>query len=165
MPPASRPKPSPGQESVWDYPRPPRIDPSQKRVQVWAGDLLIADTTGAVRVLETSHPPGWYLPPGDVRTQLLRPSATRSTVCEWKGAATYWDVVADDVVVRSVGWSYPVPTKPFTTIAGWFAFYPSKLRCVVDGVDVTPQEGRFYGGWITPDVIGPFKGSPGTWGW
>jgi uncharacterized protein (DUF427 family) len=154
-----------GQESVWDYPRPPALVPSTRRVVVRLGAILIADSIRAVRVLETSHPPGWYIPPDDVVASVLRRSAAPPTVCEWKGAATYWDVVTPDVVVPAALWSYQAPTPRFSALACAVTGYPALLECTVDGERVRPQEGGFYGGWITSDVVGPFKGGPGTWGW
>jgi uncharacterized protein (DUF427 family) len=158
--------PDAGQESVWDYPRPPALVPSPRRVTVRFGSVLIADSTSAWRVLETSHPPNWYIPAADVDLRRLRASAARSTICEWKGAASYWDVIgAGGEIVEAAGWSYASPTPRFVQIAGYLAFMPGELDCEVDGQPVQPQAGGFYGGWITPDVVGPFKGEPGTWGW
>jgi len=157
--------PGPGQESVWDYPRPPALEPSKKRVVVRIGATVIADSTSAWRVMETSHPPTWYLPRTDVNERYLRRSGARSSVCEWKGAATYWDVVTDDGAIESVGWSYESPTPRFVPITGYVSFMPGQVECVIDGERVQPQAGGFYGGWITADVVGPFKGEPGTWGW
>ena len=154
-----------GQESVWDYPRPPALVPSTRHVVVRSGDLVIADTRRAWRVLETSHPPTWYLPREDVTPGVLRRSSARSTLCEWKGAATYWDVVTPTGRLPAALWSYEDPTPGFTALAGAVTGYPAQLECTVDGERVRPQEGGFYGGWITSDVVGPFKGSPGTWGW
>ena len=157
--------PGPGQESVWDYPRPPALVPSDRHVVVRRGGSLVADTTRAYRVLETSHPPTWYLPRADVVAELRR-SAARSTMCEWKGAATYWDVLGTpggDVTAQA--WSYETPTPGFASLAGYLTFYPSVFECEIDGERVRPQEGGFYGGWITDDVVGPFKGIPGSWGW
>lgn len=159
-------RPGPGQESVWDYPRPPALLPSQRRVTVRFGPLVIADSGSAWRVLETSHPPNWYVPIADIDRHHLRPSAARSTLCEWKGAATYWDVIgADGEIAEAAGWSYERPTPRFAPITGFLAFMPGRLECSVDGEPVVPQAGGFYGGWITGDVVGPFKGEPGTWGW
>ena len=158
--------PGPGQESVWDYPRPPRLELSPRSVEIRVADRVLARSARAYRVLETSHPPGWYLPPADIDMSLLRPSARRGTVCEWKGAATYWDVVVDGMQpIVAPAWSYPRPTAEFEAIADHVAFYPSLVQCSVDGIPVRPQDGGFYGGWITPDVVGPFKGGTGTWGW
>ena len=130
------------------------------------GGALIADTRGAFRVLETSHPPTWYLPPADIDFSRLSRSSARGTLCEWKGVATYWDVRADDgTVLASAGWSYETPTPGFAMITGYLSFMPGQLACVIDSERVRPQDGGFYGGWITDDVVGPFKGSPGTLGW
>lgn len=161
-------EPGPGQESVWDYPRPPVLRLVDRRVRVeTAAGRRVAATTSAVQVLETSHPPGWYLPPDDVDRSLLRRSSVRSTVCEWKGWATYWDLVQPDgTVAAAVGWSYEDPTPAFAAIAGYLTFYPARVgRCLVDGEPVQAQPGEFYGGWITPDVVGPFKGAAGTMLW
>lgn len=155
---------APGQESVWDYPRPPALRPDGREVVVRWGGVEVARTSRAIRVVETSHPPGWYLPPTDVRLDLLQPGSGASA-CEWKGRARYWDVVTADGRLPGAAWSYPEPTRRFRPIAGYLAFYPTDLTCMVDGVPVRAQEGSFYGGWITPDVVGPFKGGPGTWGW
>ncbi|HEV7203998.1 MAG TPA: DUF427 domain-containing protein [Jatrophihabitans sp.] len=157
----NREEPGPGQESVWDYPRPPACVPSERHVVVRVGDTVVADTRAAFRVLETSHPPTWYIPRGDVVEAAIAPSRTRSTWCEWKGAATYWDVLG----IEGAAWSYERPTPGFTAIAGHLTFYPSRFACYVDDERVRPQEGGFYGGWITSDVVGPFKGGEGTWGW
>ena len=133
---------------------------------VRAGSVLIADTTAAWRVLETSHPPTWYLPRTDIDEQYLRRSPAHSTLCEWKGAATYWDVLDGAGGVHSaVGWSYETPTPGFVMITGFLSFMPGRLDCFIDDERVQPQAGGFYGGWITADVVGPFKGEPGTWGW
>jgi uncharacterized protein (DUF427 family) len=154
-----------GQESVWDYPRPPALEPSRKHVVIRLGGTVIAETDRAWRVLETSHPPTWYLPLDAVTPGLLRPSAAAPTVCEWKGAASYWDVVTPDGALPAALWSYQTPTLRFAPIAGAVTGYPARLECLVDGERVRPQAGGFYGGWITSDVVGPFKGAPGTWGW
>ena len=158
-------KPKPGQESVWDYPRPPKLESSNRSLVVRLGGEVVARTTAAYRVLETSHPPTWYISPADVVPGALTPSAARSTHCEWKGAATYWDVHGGDVVSEAAGWSYENPTPRFAAIAGYLAFSPSRLQCEIDGEAVRPQEGGFYEGWITDDVVGPFKGIPGSYGW
>jgi uncharacterized protein (DUF427 family) len=153
--------PGPGQESVWDYPRPPACLPSDRHVVVRLGDTVVADTSAAYRVLETSHPPTWYLPRSSVADGLLTPSRARSTFCEWKGDATYWDLLG----IEGGMWSYEHPTSGFTAITGYVTCYPSAFSCFVDDEPVRPQEGGFYGGWITDDVVGPFKGGAGTWGW
>jgi uncharacterized protein (DUF427 family) len=157
--------PAPGQESVWDYPRPPRLERSEKHVEVWLGGVKIADSHGAYRVLETSHPPGYYLPAGDFLAAVLRP-APGSSVCEWKGRASYWSLSAGGVTAPSVAWSYEHPTPTFAPIAGYVALYAGRVeRVTLDGEEVTPQPGDFYGGWITAEIVGPFKGVPGSWGW
>jgi uncharacterized protein (DUF427 family) len=146
---------------VWDYPRPPIVVPCPSRVRVVHGGVTIADTTAALRVLETSQPPGFYLPPTDVRTDRLRRSTT-TTWCEWKGEATYWDL-GD---ARDVAWSYERPTAGFEAIASHLAFYAQRVdECWVDDEQVQPNPGSFYGGWITAAVVGPFKGGPGSRGW
>jgi uncharacterized protein (DUF427 family) len=157
-------EPGPGQESVWDYPRPPRLDPTTTHVRVAFAGELVADTRRAIRVLETSQPPAFYIPPQDVRTDLLEPTSTR-TVCEWKGQAAYYTVRAGRREAVDAAWSYPEPTPEFAPIAGWFAFYAQQLDCFVSGERVTSNEGTFYGGWITNAVVGPFKGAPGTGHW
>lgn len=151
---------------MWDYPRPPALVPSTRRVVVRApGGAVLADTTAALRVLETSHPPSWYVPPAALAPGAVRRSVARATVCEFKGAATYWDVADGDGVLRAAAWSYEDPTPAFTALTGYLAFSPATVECSVDGERVRPQEGGFYGGWITDDVVGPFKGGTGTWGW
>jgi uncharacterized protein (DUF427 family) len=157
--------PREGQESVWDYPRPPALVPSSRHVVIRFGGVVVADSRRAWRVLETSHPPTWYVPRADVTPGLLRPSSARSTLCEWKGAATYWDVVTPTGTLEAALWSYEDPTPGFADLAGAVTGYPARLECTVDGEKVRPQEGGFYGGWITDDVAGPFKGVPGSWGW
>lgn len=154
----------PGQESVWDYPRPPALVPFEGSIKVFFEDRLIADAGTAYRVLETSHPPTFYLPPASVDATALEPMPGRS-MCEWKGQASYFRLRDGDRTVDRVCWCYPSPTAAFAAIAGYYCFYPSKVRCFVDGEGVLAQEGDFYGGWITSKVIGPFKGGPGTWGW
>ncbi len=131
---------------------------------VW-NDTTLADTTSAYRVLETSHPPVYYFPPDDIDWSLLR-ETPRTTFCEWKGSAAYVDAVADGHTTPEIGWRYLRPTERFAPITGHVAFYANKLdECRVDGEVVTPQPGGFYGGWITSDVVGPFKGEPNSWGW
>jgi len=159
-------EPGPGQESVWDYPRPPRVEPSGEEVVVEHAGREVARTTGALRVLETSQAPGYYLPASDVDTSLLVRSAA-SSWCEWKGAATYWDLAVPGApVVPQAVWSYDDPTPAFAAIAGHFAVYPQAVdACWVDGERVEANEGGFYGGWVTSRVVGPFKGGPGSLGW
>ena len=157
--------PGPGQESVWDYPRPPRVEPVSKPIEVIFNDATIARTRRAFRVLETSHPPTYYLPPDDVRADLLVVSARRS-FCEWKGAAGYFDVVVEGRRAADAAWSYPSPAPGFEDIAGHLAFYaPLMDRCLVAEEVVRPQPGGFYGGWVTSDIVGPFKGEAGTEFW
>jgi uncharacterized protein (DUF427 family) len=157
--------PKPGQESVWDYPRPPRVEPSGRHVQVIFGGVVIADTRRAQRVLETSHPPVYYIPREDVRMEhLVR--AQRQTYCEFKGRATYFDVRAGDRASTDAAWSYEAPSPGFEGIRDHLAFYPGRVdACTVDGERVAPQPGDFYGGWVTSDIVGPFKGGPGTASW
>lgn len=156
--------PAEGQESVWDYPRPPAYVPDQRLVEVSAGEQRIARTEHAIRVLETGHPPAFYLPPEAVDQARLRPSARRS-FCEWKGEAEYFDVEGSAGWISNALWRYPQPEGEAGVIAGWFAAYPSLLRCVVAGEPVRTQAGGFYGGWITDELVGPFKGEPGTGHW
>ncbi len=163
-----RPKPDPvraGQESVWDYPRPPRVERTSRAVQIVLGGEVIVDTGDVLRVLETSHPPTYYLPIADFAEGALVP-ASGSSFCEFKGAATYFDVVGGGQVRERAAWTYPEPSRGFAELEGRVAVYPTGMdRCTVGGVLVTPQPGRFYGGWVTPDLAGPFKGAPGSMGW
>jgi len=157
--------PGPGQESVWDYPRPPRLERFSGHIQIVLGGVTIADTRGAYRVLETSHPPAYYLPPGDIRADALV-AAGGASLCEWKGAARYFDVAGGAKRAPRAAWAYPDPAPAFMPIAGYVAFYPAPMdACFVDWERVTPQPGGFYGGWITANIVGPFKGGPGTIGW
>lgn len=158
-------KPEPGEESVWDYPRPPRLERVDKPVQIFFEGALIVDAAGCFRVLETSHPPVYYLSPDDIQTGALKP-APGTSLCEWKGRADYFDVVANGKVAERAAWRYVAPTGSFAPIAGYIAFYAGPMdRCTVGGTIVTPQPGSFYGGWITPGIVGPFKGEPGSMGW
>lgn len=162
---AKRVEPGPGQESVWDYPRPPRLESVAKRIQVYFNGELIADTQNAKRVLETSHPPVYYIPPEDIRMTAIEPAGGTSW-CEWKGKAIYFDVVVGERRAKRAAWSYPQPTASFAGIQDHLAFYAEPMdRCLVGGEEVQPQPGNFYGGWITDDIVGPFKGEPGTSGW
>lgn len=158
-------EPAAGQESVWDYPRPPRVELSHRHIQVIFNDVVIADTRRAQRVLETSHPPVYYLPVEDVQMQYLK--RTRgATICEWKGRAIYYAVVVGNRRAETAVWSYPDPTPAFLPIKNYLAFYASKMdRCLIDGMEAHAQPGDFYGGWITEEIVGPFKGDPGTYGW
>lgn len=158
-------KPAPGQESVWDYPRPPRLEATNKHIQIIFNGMVIADTRRARRVLETSHPPVYYLPPEDIQMAYLSPAAG-SSLCEWKGAARYYNLEVNGRHVERVAWSYPDPTPSFAAIKDHIAFYAAPMdACLVDGERARPQPGEFYGGWITGDIVGPFKGEPGTRGW
>jgi uncharacterized protein (DUF427 family) len=158
-------EPAPGQESVWDYPRPPVVVPSERRLRVVHAGVTIADSRAGCRVLETSQPPAFYIPPADIAMDHIVPGRGRS-YCEWKGAATYWSVVVGDVTATDAAWSYERPTPPFAAIAGHLAFYAQRVdECWVDDERVQPNPGDFYGGWITADVVGPFKGGPGSRGW
>ncbi len=152
-------------ESVWDYPRPPRLERCEARVRVEFGGQVIADSTKTSRALETSHPPTYYIPPADVRTDLLIPSPRRSW-CEWKGRAQYWTVKVDQDESIAAAWSYPEPTEPFRALRDHLAFYPARVgACFVGDEQVIRQEGDFYGGWITSNLRGPFKAAAGTLGW
>jgi len=156
---------TPEQESVWDYPRPPRLEPSSEHVIVHHGGEVICDTTRAFRVLETSHPPTYYLPREDCRMEFFEP-VPGPTVCEFKGVAHYADLVVGELRIPRVAWWYPEPTRDFLGIRGYIALYPGRVdECTVDGERVEAQQGDFYGGWITSRVKGPFKGAAGTWGW
>lgn len=157
--------PGSGQESVWDYPRPPRLEPTTSVVEVVLGGVTVARTERAYRVLETSHPPTYYLPVADFLPGSLRP-ATGQSYCEWKGNAAYFDVVGGSQVAPRVAWGYPTPTPTCAALLDHVALYPAAMDlCTVDGEAVTPQPGGFYGGWITSSVVGPFKGIPGSRFW
>jgi uncharacterized protein (DUF427 family) len=159
--------PGPGQESVWDYPRPPAIAPSNRLVRIVHAGAIVAESTRALRVLETAGAPVWYLPPDDIRLDLLAPSDGGETICEWKGRARYLDLeVPGAPIARRAAWRYPDPSGRYEAIRGHLAFYAGRVeRATVDGEVVRAQPGSFYGGWVTTDVVGPFKGDPGTWGW
>jgi uncharacterized protein (DUF427 family) len=158
-------EPEPGQESVWDYPRPPRLEGSPKHIQIIFNGIAIAETQRAQRVLETSHPPVYYLPPEDIKMEYLA-RTTQGSYCEWKGGAIYYTLVVGDKQATNAAWSYPDPTPSFASIKDYLAFYPHLMdACYVNGEQVQPQPGNFYGGWITSDIVGPFKGAIGTWGW
>jgi uncharacterized protein (DUF427 family) len=162
------PQPEPisaGQESVWDYPRPPRVEHVDRRVRITLGGVLIVDTADVVRVLETSHPPVYYLPQDAFAPGALT-SGPGGSVCEFKGSARYFDVQGGGELRPHAAWGYPEPLPGYEALRDRVAVYPAMMdRCTVDGVEVTPQPGRFYGGWITPEIRGPFKGGPGTLGW
>jgi uncharacterized protein (DUF427 family) len=157
--------PGPGQESVWDYPRPPRLGRTTQHIEVTLGGVVIARTSAALRVLETCHPPTYYLPFRDFVPGALR-RASGGSVCEWKGRASYVDLVGGDAVAERAGWFYPSPTAAFAAMVDHLALYPGLMdRCTVDGEVVVAQPGGFYGGWVTSKVVGPFKGGPGSLFW
>lgn len=152
-------------ENVWDYPRPPRLEPVPARVRIVFAGRAVAATEAAWRVLETSHPPTYYLPRDAFSCDIL-PGRRRRSICEWKGAASYWSFAADGREAEDCAWSYPEPTSAFAPIRDHLAVYPSLMdACTVGDMAVRAQPGDFYGGWITPDLVGPFKGAPGTSGW
>lgn len=162
---ARRIAPSAGQESVWDYPRPPRVETTEELVEVVLGGTTIASSGTALRVLETSHPPTYYLPKADFVTGALQPVGG-STYCEFKGVAAYFDLVGGGAVAPRAGWTYPSPTRGFEQLLDYIAVMPGLMdECRVAGERVRAQAGGFYGGWITDRVVGPFKGEPGTLGW
>ena len=152
-------------ERVWDYPRPPALVPCERRVRIELGGVVIADSTTAFRVLETSHPPTIYVPPGDFAPGALTRGQGRS-LCEWKGQAHYLDLHGGDKTAERAGWAYANPVPAFAALKDHVCVYPSRVdACFLDEERVQAQEGDFYGGWITADIEGPFKGGPGTWGW
>lgn len=154
------------QERVADYPRPPRLERDTRRIRIVLGGQTIVDTTDGWRVLETTHPPSFYLPQTAFAPGTLVASPGRGSVCEWKGRATYWTLQAGGRVATDAGWSYPAPTPAFASIRDHVAVYAGAMdRCLVDDEPVTPQSGGFYGGWITAELVGPFKGGPGTAFW
>jgi uncharacterized protein (DUF427 family) len=155
-------------ESVWDYPRPPRLEASSRRLTIVHRGVTVADTSRSMRILETSHPPVYYIPQADIAMQWLRPSARRGSFCEFKGVAAYWslEIPGAGGMVPDMAWSYAQPSPEYAAIKDCLAFYASRVdACMVDGERVVPQPGDFYGGWITSHVKGPFKGAPGTLGW
>ena len=155
--------PGPGGESVWDYPRPPKVSRDARHVIVRAGKLILADSRDVLRVLETASPPTFYLPAADVDLHGLRTTEGRS-VCEWKGVARYWSL-RDAADKDIIAWDYPQVSLAFTALTDHLAFYPGRVECYVDEERVRPQPGGFYGGWVTDEVVGPFKGEPGTGHW
>jgi uncharacterized protein (DUF427 family) len=156
---------APGQESVWDYPRPPIAELTPRRIQITHRGVVLADTSAAWRTLETSHPPTYYIPQADIAMALCSPNPARS-ICEWKGQAVYWDVTIGEERIAGAGWSYPTPSPAFVGIANHIAFYAAPFdQVLVDGEQVTPQPGGFYGGWIASREAGPFKGIPGSRFW
>ena len=153
--------PRQGQESVWDYPRPPTVSADSREIVIRWGSMQVARTQRSMRVLETAHPPSFYLPWEDVDRRLLQPGSG-SSICEWKGRARYWSLVNGNDRLVNIAWSYPAPLPGAEWLASRVAFYPASLDCRVDGASVVAQPGGFYGGWITPELVGPFKGAPGT---
>ncbi|MDE2836649.1 MAG: DUF427 domain-containing protein [Chloroflexota bacterium] len=157
--------PGPGQESVWDYPRPPRLETVSKLLRVEFAGVTVAETTRGVRVCETAGPPVYYFPPEDVKRVFLHPMS-HTTLCEWKGQASYWTLSVRGLESQAAAWCYPSPFEGYEAIAGWFAFHAGRVdACYVGGERVGPQPGGYYGGWITSDIVGPFKGGPGTERW
>ena len=151
--------PSSDQESVWDYPRPPALVPDSRSVEVRGHDgTLIARTSACIRVLETASPPTFYLPPESILINLTAVAGV--SFCEWKGQAEYFAYAG-----HRLAWRYPRPTQAFAEVAGWYSFYPAECRCVVAGETVRAQAGGFYGGWVTDEIVGPYKGEPGRSGW
>lgn len=158
-------KPMTGQESVWDYPRPPRLEAVSETLKIVFNGEIIAATNQAYRVLETSHPPVYYIPPADIQMNYLV-SETRKTICEFKGMAHYWTLHVGDHKSAFAAWSYPQPAADFASMGGYLAFYASRVdECYVGEEKVIAQEGDFYSGWITSKIVGPFKGGAGTMGW
>lgn len=158
-------EPKENQESVWDYPRPPRVEKTSKTLKVIFNGEVIAQTNNGYRVLETSHPPAYYIPQQDINMDHLEKTA-RTTFCEFKGAASYWSITVGDQSAENAAWSYHNPNHGYEAITDHLCFYASKMdKCYVDDELVQPQAGDFYGGWITSDIVGPFKGGAGTWGW
>ena len=152
-------------ESVWDYPRPPELRPEARTAVVRVGEQTIAKSQRAVRVCETAGGPVVYLPFADVETGMLSPSGEPRSWCEWKGAADYFDVTAEGGTVARAAWTYPEPSPGFESLAEYVSFYPALVECTLDGEEVRPQPGGFYGGWMTSEITGPVKGEPGTGGW
>jgi uncharacterized protein (DUF427 family) len=158
---------APLSESVWDYPRPPRLEGNPRHLRIVHAGVLLAETSRSLRILETSHPPVYYIPQGDIAMHLMRPSSRRGSFCEFKGAAAYWSLaLPGQPLYADIAWSYADPTRPYAALKDHLAFYANRVdECSVDGERVQPQPGDFYGGWITSHVRGPFKGAPGTLGW
>jgi len=155
-------EPKPGQESVWDYPRPPKIEPCSKHIKIMFNGIVAAETRRAKRVLETSHPPVYYIPPEDVKTEYISPAENKS-YCEWKGEASYFHLTIEGKQAHYACWYYPLPVPAFEELKNYIAFYAQKMEaCYIDDELDTPQPGKFYGGWITKNIIGPFKGEEGA---
>ncbi len=157
--------PGPGQESVWDYPRPPAVEPFEGHLRIVLNGIIIADSNRSYRVLETSHPPTYYIPGTDFKAGVLIKTSGTS-YCEWKGMADYYNLKAGDAFVRKSAWGYPNPNPRFAAIKDHVSVYAHMMEaCYVNDERVKAQEGDFYGGWITSNIVGPFKGAAGTWGW
>jgi len=163
--PVERVVPGPGQESVWDYPRPPRVEPVPERLRVIVDGEILAETSRGMRVLETAGAPVYYFPPEDVRTDRLATSP-HTSFCEWKGTAGYHTFVGAGRRIENVAWSYPAPNAGYEAIRGYLAFYPGRVdEAWVGDERAMPQPGHFYGGWVTSRIVGPIKGEPGSQGW
>ncbi len=157
--------PKPGQESVWEYPRPAILQDTDKHLKVICKGIVLAETTRGKRVLETSHPPTYYFPPEDIKLEHLI-ATHKKNICEWKGAYQYYDIKIGDQLIKYAAWRYFNPTPNFLPIQEYYGFIAALMdACYVNDELVKPQSGDFYGGWITADIVGPFKGEPGTWGW
>lgn len=158
-------EPGPGQESVWDYPRPPAVEPEPRRVRVELGGVVLAESSRAIRVLETASAPAIYLPPEDVAMEHLE-AQSEGSICEWKGPWHYWTIVVGERRVPNGAWSYPEPFAGYEAIRDYISLYPGRVDlCRLGDEDVQPQPGGFYGGWVTQEIVGPMKGEPGTGGW
>ena len=157
-------EPGPGQESVWDYPRPPRVEPDSRKILIRCESEIVAESMDSIRILETAGPPVFYLPQKDIDMTKLS-DGTGSSLCEWKGPAKYWTVTVGKTVLENVGWSYPEPFPGYENISDYISFYPSRLECYIEGERVLSQPGGFYGGWVTSELVGPFKGEKGTEWW
>ena len=154
------------EESVWDYPRPPAVVPCERRVRIRHGDVVVADSSRALRVLETASPPTIYIPADDVRTDLLEEAPDKHTVCEWKGRASYFHLGGNGERARHAAWTYREPREPYAALRDHYAFYAGRVdACFLDDEFVAPQGGDFYGGWVTAEIVGPYKGEPGTEDW
>ncbi|MBO1046801.1 MAG: DUF427 domain-containing protein [Dolichospermum sp. DEX182a] len=157
--------PQPGQESVWDYPRPAILEDTNKHLKIIFNGIVLAETTKGKRVLETSHPPGYYIPGEDIKIEYLI-ATSRKSYCEWKGICEYYDISVGDKYIHNAAWKYIQPTPNFQSIQEYYSFYASLMdACYVNDELVKAQTGDFYGGWITTDIVGPFKGEPGTMWW
>jgi uncharacterized protein (DUF427 family) len=156
--------PAADQESVWDYPRPPALRPDPREIVIRAGAIKIAESRVTCRVLETASPPTFYIPPDDIRMDMLI-DGSGTSYCEWKGTARYWSLELQDRILENIAWGYDSPSPTFSAIAGYLSFYPGRIECFVDGERVRPQPGGFYGGWLTAEIAGPVKGPPGTGHW